>query len=82
MAFYVYENWTNTFAKVHRGDCPYCNDGTGFQGRGSSTPSGRWLGPFASRDVANPAARDAAHGHPNRSVWEVGTCGYCGADRR
>jgi hypothetical protein len=32
--FYVYENWTNAFTKVHRRDCAYCNDGRGFQGRG------------------------------------------------
>jgi hypothetical protein len=35
--FYVYENWTNTFAKVHRRGCPYCNEGSGFQGRGTRT---------------------------------------------
>jgi hypothetical protein len=30
--FYVYENWTNTFTKVHRGSCTYCRDGQGFHG--------------------------------------------------
>jgi len=76
--FYVYENWTNTFAKVHRGDCPFCNDGRGFQGRGSRTPSGQWLGPFSTAAIATSAARSAANGHQNREVWEVASCGYCG----
>ena len=77
VTFYVYENWTNTFAKVHRGDCPYCNDGRGFQGRGSKTPSGQWLGPFSHSDEAMSAAQTAAGTHSNREVWEGGVCGYC-----
>ena len=80
--FYVYENWTNTFTKVHRADCPYCNDGNGIQGRGSSTPSGRWHGPFADDASAFEAAQEAADRHSNRNVWEVGRCGYCGGVSR
>jgi hypothetical protein len=45
MKYYVYENWTNTFAKVHRGGCTFCNDGRGFQGRGFE---------HAERSVARP----------------------------
>lgn len=76
-SWYVYENWTNTFAKVHQGDCPYCNFGQGFQGRGSKTPSGQWNGPFASQSVALEAAEEAAGSYTNASVWIVGVCGYC-----
>ncbi|MGP8007748.1 MAG: hypothetical protein ACLP2J_12050 [Acidimicrobiales bacterium] len=76
--YYVYENWTNTFAKVHRGSCPYCNDGRGIQGRGSKTPSGQWLGPFHSADEAMAAASAAASQHSNGDVWVVASCGYCG----
>lgn len=75
--FYVYENWTNTFAKVHRGSCPYCNDGQGFQGKGTHTPSGRWLGPYDTDSAALAAAQHAAASHKNAAVWEVGSCGYC-----
>jgi hypothetical protein len=77
MAFYFYENWTNTFVKVHRAECSYYNDGQGFQGRGRSTPSGRWSEPYKTAGEALTAARAAADRHANRSVWSVGTCGYC-----
>lgn len=76
--FWVYENWTNTFTKVHVGACAFCNDGRGIQGRGSSTPSGRWLGPFPSLDRAKAAARDAADRHPNAAMWNVDCCRFCG----
>ena len=26
-SFYVYENWTHDRARVHKGECPYCNHG-------------------------------------------------------
>lgn len=77
-SFYVYENWTNTFAKVHRGSCPYCNDGRGFQGRGNRTRNGQWLGPFETADSAMVEARAAANRHSNSAVWIVESCGYCG----
>jgi hypothetical protein len=25
--YYVYENWTHDRARIHKGDCGYCNDG-------------------------------------------------------
>ena len=76
--FYVHENWTNTFAKVHSGECPFCNDGEGFLERRSSAPSGQWLGPFVSREAAHVAAQAAADSPLDRDVWQVGTCRYCG----
>jgi hypothetical protein len=77
MRFYVYENWTNTFTKVHRGDCTFCNNGRGFQGRGSSTPSGRWHGPYTSAASALGDAQRLANQHSNRDVWIVDTCKTC-----
>lgn len=75
--FYVYENWTNTFACVHLGNCSFCQHGQGVQGRGSSTPNGKWHGSFADYDEALNAARAAAKGHPNGEVWAVKPCGIC-----
>ena len=49
--FYVYENWTNKRARLHRGDCSYCNDGKGTQGTDSVT-NGQWFGPYSTREAA------------------------------
>jgi hypothetical protein len=84
VGFYVYENWTNTFALIHRGSCSFCNDGQGAQGRGSKTPNGQWHGTFLTMDDAINAAREVAARHSNSSVWSVRPCGIClrGASRR
>ena len=79
--FFVYENWTNTFALVHRGSCSFCNHGRGMQGRGSKTPNGQWHGSFPTLGEALAAARQAAEQHPNASVWTVRTCGSCLRDK-
>ena len=75
--YFIYENWTNTFAKVHRGSCPYCNDGRGFQSRGKRTPNGQWHGDWSSQEDALRAAHAVASRHSNGSVWVVEPCGYC-----
>jgi hypothetical protein len=75
--FYVYENWTNTFALIHRGACSFCNHGQGVQGRGKQTPNGQWHGSFPTISEAHTAARGAADRHSNRSVWTVRPCGTC-----
>jgi len=79
--FYVYENWTNTFTKVHRGDCSFCNEGQGNQGRGTRTGSGQWHPDppdyYPTAAAATAAARRIAAGHPNASVWTVSACSFC-----
>jgi hypothetical protein len=75
--FHFYENWTNTYALVHRGSCPFCNRGRGTQGRGSETASGKWHGPFGTFDEAVALAREAIKVYRNRSVWIVRPCGTC-----
>lgn len=77
MGFYVYENWTNTFCKVHRGDCPYCNNGQGIQGRGTKTGSGQWHGSYATAHAAMSAALGFARSYSNSAVWVVEGCKYC-----
>jgi hypothetical protein len=75
--FYVYENWTNTFALVHRGSCSFCKYGQGTQKRGNKTGNGEWHGSFPAYDDAVTVARQKANRHPNGSVWIVRPCGIC-----
>ena len=75
--YFVYENWTNTFVKVHRGSCPYCNEGNGMHGRGRKTQSGQWSDSFSSREEAMAFARSVVETYANRSVWTTGLCSYC-----
>ncbi|TCK30466.1 hypothetical protein EV667_0556 [Ancylobacter aquaticus] len=39
--FWVYENLTHGYARVHRRSCCMCNNGRGVHADGSG-PSGRW----------------------------------------
>jgi hypothetical protein len=57
MAFWAYENWRahGHRARIHRAECGACNDGAGVQG-GSTTPKGRWHGPFITVESAIEAA--------------------------
>lgn len=55
MTYYVYENWTHKRARVHRGDCSYCNQGRGTQ-PADSGKNGQWHGAFATFDVAQAVA--------------------------
>ena len=55
--YFVYENWVaeGHKAKIHFGDCPYCNFGKGMHQTDNET-NGRWLGPFTSFQEAIHAA--------------------------
>lgn len=68
--YWVYENWTHDYAKIHRADCSFCNDGTGVHGK-SSDANGRWHGPFEKLDKALIRAR-------RTSRQTVGECKVCG----
>lgn len=76
-AFFVYENWTNTFAKVHRAECSFCNHGAGVHQSERRTQSGEWHGPYASAGEALGSAKELAARHNNRSVWTVDICRFC-----
>ena len=56
MEFWVYENWTVVAggkARVHRGECRYCNHGAGQRiYPNPSGRNGRWHGPFATEHDA------------------------------
>lgn len=51
MTFFVYENWTRDRGRIHRGECPVCNEGRGVR-LTDSGKNGRWHGPFTDRDDA------------------------------
>lgn len=61
--FWVYDNNVHRYARIHRADCSYCNDGAGFH-PGSGDDAGGWLGPFADMH----GARVAAQGPSTRSA--------------
>lgn len=58
MNLWVYENWVaeGHKARIHRGDCPYCNNGHGIH-PGAGNKNGRWLGPFRALDEARLHAK-------------------------
>ncbi len=55
--YWVYENWRadGHKARVHLGDCPFCNHGRGIHPL-ASDDNGRWHGPFATLGQARQAA--------------------------
>jgi hypothetical protein len=64
--YWVDENWTHHYARVHRATCSNCNDGRGTQSADSGQNI-RWHGPYNDRDAAyrelsdfNPGMRAAA----------------------
>ncbi len=56
-AYWLYDNWHRSRARVHRASCVWCNDGEGFHGTSGSTV-GQWL-PFDTYAQAAGAAMDA-----------------------
>ena len=68
MTYFVYENWTNQRAVIHRAECGHCNHGAG-RGPGSSGHHGRWHGPFDDETAATSAAKAAARTSK--------PCGHC-----
>lgn len=49
MQYYIYENWTHDYLRIHKGDCNLCNDGSGMH-INPSMVNGMWVGPF--KDLA------------------------------
>jgi hypothetical protein len=67
--FWVYDNRVHKFAKIHRGDCTFCDEGRGLHRRGAKAVAGGWLGPFKDFPSAERAA-DAT----GRSVQICAVC--------
>ncbi len=55
--WWVYENWIQHKAVVHRANCSFCQGGKGMH-KGSTTKNGQWLGPQGTRDEAMSVARE------------------------
>ena len=55
MDFWVYEHFANKRARIHTGDCRYCNHGKGVGGDQTNNDD-KWHGPFASFAEAEKAA--------------------------
>ena len=66
--FYVYENWTNKRARLHRAACTYCKGGQGSQAS-TGDKNGQWHGPFA----------DAEQARAKLSMLDYDDKGECGA---
>lgn len=56
MEHWVYDNRVNRYARVHRADCTFCDQGQGLHRRGLNAAAGQWLGPFPSLADAQTAA--------------------------
>ena len=56
MRYWVYENYPNDKAIVHRASCSYCNRGAGIH-RIGKTRNGEWHGPFDDVQDARDRAR-------------------------
>ncbi len=56
MKYWVYENWVHEYARIHKVDCEWCNNGKGCHGD-STDKYGQWLGSFKSKEEAELAAR-------------------------
>ena len=53
MKYYIYENWVahGHTARVHSGDCHFCNNGQGIH-KNAGDNNGRWLGSFDTFEIA------------------------------
>lgn len=73
--YWVYENWTHQRIRVHKADCPHCNDGRGH-GLKSSGANDQWYGRFPTyQDAWRQVARLPSR---RRDLdWDVADCAYC-----
>ena len=59
MPFYIYQNIPNTRVVIHRGQCPFCNNGQGLQENILGDINGQWYpnndGYMTYQDAVNVA---------------------------
>ena len=73
MHYWVYENYPNNKAMVHRAECSHCKDGAGVSGMGG-TSNGQWLGPYPSAHQAGLQADSAGRA-------DIRYCAFCKPQR-
>ena len=54
--YYVYNNWRRDRGRVHRADCPHCNNGHGKAGS-SHGANDEFRGPFSREAAYDDAAK-------------------------
>ena len=69
MAYWVYESFIGKRARIHVGECRYCNDGAGVGGATGNSQD-KWHGPFASF----PDAETAAYALKQKDIRPCGVC--------
>ena len=69
MDFWVYEHFSNKRARIHAGDCRYCNHGKGVGGD-QTNDDDKWHGPFATFAEAEKTARSLKQ-------KDTRACGVC-----
>ena len=69
LQYWVYENYPNNKAMVHKGTCLFCNNGKGVR-KGISNWNGQWHGPFDDKASAQNEAR-------NTGRHDVRECSHC-----
>lgn len=67
--FFVYLNRVHKYAKVHRGECIFCDHGVGLHHKGTITAASEWLGPVGTFGEAVRLAE--------RTGREPSTCANC-----
>ncbi len=75
MTYFVYENWTNPHARVHKEDCSFCNEGEGIHNT-SNQEHGKWT--TKSFDTYKEACAEAqAFIKENNCEDQQYNCAHC-----
>ena len=70
-SIWVYNSIVSSYATIHRAKCPFCNEGTGMDGRRNQLLA-FWRGPFSSFDDAVQSVFANV-----RSLNELRYCRHC-----
>ena len=73
MGFWIYENFGNKRARIHDGECRYCNHGDGVGGN-KDNDDDKWHGPFDTFAEAEAVAKSLGH-------KDTRACGTCKPDK-
>ncbi len=57
MEYYIYENWTHDYVRIHKAGCTLCNNGKGRGGK-LTVKNGIWIGSFKDQQEAKFVASE------------------------